>query len=647
MSDLSHSPRGAVITRSAIIAGLFAALVLLALRPAAASASPCAGADACPWTQVETFGDVGEGEFRAPAGVGADAAGNLYVVDNDNNRVQKLDSTGAFVAAWGGYGTAEGKLFDPFDIAVDGAHGAVYVTSRGNNRIEKFDTSGNFVAAWGWGVEDGSAAYQVCTSGCQAGISGPGSGQFDNPRGIATDGSHVYVADWKNRRIQKFELDGSPAGEWAIGSSQRPQRLAAAGGWIYATTDTPAVWRFDTNGTPDDTWDTDGVTGSLGTGAGQFDYPEGLAVDATGVYVVDSFNQRIQKFDLTGAFVQMWGWGVADGSAAFQTCSASCHQGAVGRGDGQFWWPVGVAASGGSIWVADTFNHRLQQFSPAGTHMLTLNGLEAGEFYYPGDVAVEDPSGDLYVADTSNHHVQRLDPSGAPLAIWHTGEQSFPRSVTPTPGGIYVTESGRHRVDLFSSVGDLLGQFGTYGTGVGQFRQPTGSALDPAGNIYVAERITGRVQKFDPSGNPLAVFGSPGAGSGQLNAPADVAVDPAGNVYVADTGNNRVQKFDPSGNVVAGWGSAGSGDGQFTAPAGIAADSSGNIFVSDTGNHRIQRFDSAGHFLSGWGRLGAGDGELYLPQGAALDAAGALWVADAGNHRLVRFCCPAADPTTS
>jgi DNA-binding beta-propeller fold protein YncE len=86
---------------------------LAAASPAAASASPCAGADPCPWTDVETFGDVGAGEFRAPQGLGADASGNVYVVDQDNHRVQKLDSTGAFVAAWGGYGTAEGRLNNP------------------------------------------------------------------------------------------------------------------------------------------------------------------------------------------------------------------------------------------------------------------------------------------------------------------------------------------------------------------------------------------------------------------------------------------------------------------------------------------------------------------------------------------------------
>jgi tripartite motif-containing protein 71 len=174
--------------------------------------------------------------------------------------------------------------------------------------------------------------------------------------GIATDGSNVYVADWKNSRIQKFDLDGNPVGQWTIGSSLRPQRLAVAGGKVYATTN-------HTDGTPDDTWDSDGITGSFGTGAGQFDYPEGLAVDGTGVYVVD---QRIQQFDSTGTFVQMWGWGVADGAAALQTCSASCHTGVAGSGDGQFSSPLGIVASGGSVLVSDNLNHRLQQFSPAG-----------------------------------------------------------------------------------------------------------------------------------------------------------------------------------------------------------------------------------------------------------------------------------------
>ena len=280
--------------------------------------------------------------------------------------MQKLDPSGAFISKWGGHGTAEGRFSFPYDIAVDAAHGGVYVIDNDNDRVQKFDTSGKFVSAWGWGVDDGSAAYQVCTQGCQAGTAGTGSGQFKGPRGIATDGTYVYVADWGNKRVQKFDLAGNIAGQWTIGAQEAPERIAAAGGKVYATTSKNVVWRFDSSGTPDNTWDGDGVKGSSGTGAGQFDFPEGLAVDGTGVYVTDSGNQRIQKLSSGGAFVTMWGWGVADGSSALQSCSANCQTGIAGSGDGQFNDPYAVAATGGNVWVADSYNHRVQRFGQAG-----------------------------------------------------------------------------------------------------------------------------------------------------------------------------------------------------------------------------------------------------------------------------------------
>jgi NHL repeat len=171
---------------------LIAASLIAALAFAqSASASPCPGADSCPWTQVDVFGDVGNDEFRAPYGIGTDGSGNLYVLEQDTHRVKKLDANGGFLATWGGQGSAAGKLSTPTDIAVDAASGGVYVTDSDNKRIQRFDTNGNFVSAWGWGVADGSAAYQVCTSNCRAGILGSGPGQFNGPFGIATDGVHV------------------------------------------------------------------------------------------------------------------------------------------------------------------------------------------------------------------------------------------------------------------------------------------------------------------------------------------------------------------------------------------------------------------------------------------------------------------------
>jgi DNA-binding beta-propeller fold protein YncE len=292
------------------------------------------------------------------------------------------------------------------------------------------------------------------------------------------------------------------------------------------------------------------------------------------------------------------------------------------------------------VWVADSYNHRLQRFSQGGTHQLTVGKLlGAGDFYFPADVATT-TSGEVYVTGGGGHDVQRLDGAGTPIARWRT-EPGASFSATPTANGVYVPQSG-DQVMRYDSIGTLLDQFGSTGSGLGQLSYPAGSAADADGNLYVAERSNNRVQKFSPAGVPLAVFGSIGAGDGKLNIPRDVALDSAGNVYVADSANNRIQKFSPTGDFLTKWGSSGSGAGQFDDPRGLAVDANGHVFVSDDRNHRIQEFDANGNFIAKWGAFGAGQGELIRPAGLSVDSSGAVWVADEHNHRIVRFCCPAA-----
>ena len=253
------------------------------------------------------------------------------MVENDTHRVQKLDSDGNFLASWGGEGTSDGKLTYPRDIAVDAANGTAYVVDSNNDRIEKFDTGGKFVSAWGWGVSDGANAFQVCTSGCREGATGDGPGQMTYPTGIAIDGANVYVADYSNKRIEKFDLAGAFVGQWAIPGGQQPEQLTVAAGKVYVTTRENAVWRFDQNGAPDNSWDGDGAAGSSGSGAGQFSFPRGVAVDGTGVYVADSKNNRVEKFDLNGAFESSWG------RPATETARSTSP--------GEFWRPAAPSGS--------------------------------------------------------------------------------------------------------------------------------------------------------------------------------------------------------------------------------------------------------------------------------------------------------------
>ncbi|MGC9435944.1 MAG: SMP-30/gluconolactonase/LRE family protein [Methanomicrobiales archaeon] len=123
----------------------------------------------------------------------------------------------------------------------------------------------------------------------------------------------------------------------------------------------------------------------------------------------------------------------------------------------------------------------------------------------------------------------------------------------------------------------------------------------------------------------LTEWGSSGTGEGQFDYPRGIAIDDAGYVYVTDSWNNRVQKFTSDGDFVTRWGSAGSESGEFSDPGGIAADGDGYVCVADTGNHRIQRFTDDGSFVSAWGERGDGAGEFELPQYVAIDSAGYIY----------------------
>jgi sugar lactone lactonase YvrE len=183
--------------------------------------------------------------------------------------------------------------------------------------------------------------------------------------------------------------------------------------------------------------------------------------------------------------------------------------------------------------------------------------------------------------------------------------------------------------------GGVLLQFGTPGSGNGQFSSPSGVAVAEGNNIYVADSGNNRIEKFVPI-EYGSQFGTAGAGEGQVNGPSGVAVDSSENVYVADTGNDRIEKFTSEGVYISKFGTAGAGEGQFNGPSGIAY-SEGNIYVADTGNDRIEKFTSEGVYVSQFGTAGAGEGQFNGPSGVAVDSAGNVYVADTGNGRVQKF----------
>lgn len=271
--------------------------------------------------------------------------------------------------------------------------------------------------------------------------------------------------------------------------------------------------------------------GSEGSGDGLLNTPIGIDVDGSGnVYVVDTYNHRVQVFSAEGQFLRRWG---SDGS-----------------GVGQFQNPSGIALGpSGNVYVTDLLINRVQVFSPDG-EFLRAWGSEGGgdgRFQGPDGLAV-DAAGLVYVADLKNELVQVFGPGGEFLRQWGGRPGESPHDIAVGQDGqVYVTKIDPRvdspRVMAYSADGQFLVELGFRAIGDGQFHRPHGIAVDALGNVYVTDLRTNRVLVYNSSGEFLANWGSEGSADGQFDQPQGIAVDMAGNVYVTDSGNHRVQVF--------------------------------------------------------------------------------------------------------
>ena len=291
-----------------------------------------------------------------------------------------------------GTGTAA-QFWHPDGIAV-ATDGTIFVADRGNNRIRKITATGVVTTLAGstQGFADGTGT----------------TAKFYAPRGLAVDiAGNVYVADTQNNRIRKI----TPAGvvTTLAGSS------------------------------------TQGFAEGTGTAA-KFNWPQGVAVDATGnVFVADTGNIRIRIITATGVVTTFAGntVGTADG---------------IGTA-AQFDSPQGLAIDGaGTIFVADSYNNRIRKITALGV-VTTMTGT-VGQFYYPHSLAV-DAGGNLFVADTDNYRIRKITATG---------------EITTYAGG--------------------TGGFAD-GTGTAaKFNEPAGISVATDGTIFVADRMNFRIRKI-------------------------------------------------------------------------------------------------------------------------------------------------------
>jgi DNA-binding beta-propeller fold protein YncE len=276
--------------------------------------------------------------------------------------------------------------------------------------------------------------------------------------------------------------------------------------------------------------------GGVGSAAGQLYIPRGVATDPeTGaVYVADSANNRISKFDAWGVFLEAWGWGVLDGQSKLQHCVSTCQAGIEGSGPGQLKQGSAVAVDGsGDVYIWDLNNHRIQKFNSAGEFVLMIGGevnkttgknlctKESGnecgvgiEGSGPGEfatkvglahLAVDQSGGKVFFAD--NERIQVFEPTGI-----FESEISFPGKTIralafdSVKNDFYVAYAGKANVERLGLNGELLDTL--------PVPTPNAVAVDPSSNVYVidtsvhggdpTQEHNQRVLEFDGTGQQVS-----------------------------------------------------------------------------------------------------------------------------------------------
>jgi sugar lactone lactonase YvrE len=626
-----------------------------------------------------------------PSGVSVDRAGNLYVADKLNFRIQKFapgSTVGVTVAGGNGQGSAANQLWDPFRVFLDSA-GNIYIPDFGNNRVQKFPagstsaTNGITIAG---GNDTGSAANQ---------LNGPVSVYVD-----AT--GNIYVADLNNNRIQKFPAGstsatagttvagGNGAGGGAAQFNSPFSVFLDSAGYIYVVDDgLNRIQKFP----PGSTSSTPGVTVAGGNGPGnaanQFNAPTDMYIDAFGdLYVADLYNARVQKFP-RGSTSATNGITVAGGHG-------------TGSGFDQFSWPYGVFVdSSGYIYIADEQNNRIQRWSqPAIVGIDTfIYTSQAGNY----SAIVTDSSGCASHSDTiSVNH----------LNSYNLIYQNICHGSTYNLGGHLLSATGTYTdtitsssgcdsiVTLFLTVFPLSysdsvfvcqGNTFTFGSRqlstTGIYRDTSLSVLgcDSAyTTLYLTVgSVSTNISQSICQGSTY-IFGShtlstPGIYHDTLTAPSGcdsivtltltvgyngpytiIATDSfCANIILSVSGASGAQQIvwnlngalydqDSRGltgsvTTVAGGNFQGPAANELHAPSGVYVDGSGNIYVADAYNHRIQKFPAGstsatnGVTVAGGNGQGNAANQLSFPNSLYVDASGNIYVTDRGNSRIQKF----------
>jgi len=585
-------------------------------------------------TVVGNSGDGGQAtsaKLRTPRSISIEPiSGTLYIADQSNNNVRKVDPGGTITTIAGtgaaGYsgdgGPATSATLNlPIGIAVDPA-GNVYVADVLNNRLRRIDAGGTITTVAGTGalsttnLNDGGAAIAANVT--------PAKVRFVN--GI------LYIVDSGVGRIRKIDTvsgiintvvgigpaaysggfppvgDGGPALAAALGSgpsgtqdlaldasgdlliidaSSRRVRFAAnpsapatifgqtvAAGNITTVAGPPGIVTFSGDGGP-------ATAARLFPGGG-------IVFDPSGnLYISDGGNNRVRRIDTTRTITTIAGSGVAGFSGVPGTATAANIQ------------PGGLTFDFGNLYLT---NNTTRIILKVASNFMTVVTNTTGNPTPPspdGTLAINalmgassivfDPAGNLYVGDTLNNRVWKVDTNGIVKTVIGSG--------TAVLDGVTVLSATATQARLFG---------------------PGSIAFDPSGNLYLIDGSRNRILKATAHGinQPLdgtetvTIFAGTGslgfsgdggpATAAKLNGPVGLVFDAAGSLYFTDGVNFRVRKIDTNGIIttVAGTGIASfSGDGGPATSAQIrggalAFDTFGNLFMIDAVNNVIRVLDN-------------------------------------------------------
>jgi sugar lactone lactonase YvrE len=387
---------GAALTATASLAATGSGFTIWTV---AGTGSGCATPPSC--------GDGGAGtkaQLSFPEGVAVGPQGNAYIADWGDNEVRRVaaDGTIATVAGTGvacstppscgdGGAATRGRLSFPEGVAV-GSDGSVYIADSGDNEVRKVSPTGKLTRFAGTGAD--CVLPPACGDGGAA-----SAAQLSQPAGVAVDrAGDVYIADTGDSEVRMV----SPAGKIS--------RIAGTGA---ACATAPSC---GDNGV---------ATAAL------LNFPGGIVVDPAGnAYVADAGDNEVRKISPSGTITRIAGSG--------KLCSvpSACGDGGPAI-SADLSGPDGVAITpGGALFIADAGDNEIRQVSAAGKITLSAGDGSAcslppscgdggvassAQLDYPDGVAV-DPGGSVYVADTYDHELRWLSRASVATLVGATGK---------------------------------------------------------------------------------------------------------------------------------------------------------------------------------------------------------------------------------